>query len=353
MPPVGRTETMMKKLAVIILAIAMIVSTFVACTAEKNDLTSLNNYTPPSYEHKTENGTYTFAHGVGDTAIITKYSGKHESHVAEIPEKVGEEGSERTVVGIGESAFYFNSSITGVKIPETVTSIGNWAFANCTALESIELPAELLTIGKGAFNGCTALSAVTFKGTELRSIGDYAFNDCSALASFTLTEGLKSIGIQAFRDCTALTSIVCPSTLETIGNMAFYNCQGLDTPGALVLSASITEIGEYAFGSINKLNIVAPEGSYAAEYVANMRDVEENELPTEGTETEETTEAVVDETTETESETETATESETTVETTEVTEAETTEDTVVETTEVETTEAETTEEVASESIKAE
>ena len=337
----------MKKLAVIFLAIAMIVSTFVACTVEENDLTSLNNYTPPSYEHKTENGTYTFAHGIGDTAIITKYSGKHEAHVAEIPEKVGEAGAERIVIGIGESAFYFNSSITGVKIPETVTYIGDWAFSNCSNLESIEIPAEVTSIGKGAFNACTALTAVTFKGTELKTIGDYAFNDCSALASFALPEGLKSIGIQAFRDCTALTSIVCPSTLETIGNMAFYNCQGLDTPGALVLSASITEIGEYAFGSINKLNIVAPEGSYAAEYVANMKDVEENETPTFGTEAEETTEAVAGETTETESATETENETESAeAETTVATEAETTEDTATETTEVEsseTTEVETTE----------
>ena len=343
----------MKKLAVIILAIAMIVSTFVACTAEENDLTSLNNYTPPSYEHKTENGTYTFAHGVGDTAIITKYSGKHESHVAEIPAKVGEEGAERTVIGIGDSAFASNSSITGVNIPDTVTSIGNWAFANCPNLASVEIPAEVTSIGKGAFNECSALTTVTFKGTALKTIGDYAFNKCSALANFALPEGLKSIGIYAFNECSALTSIVCPSTLETIGNLAFYNCTGLNTPGALVLSASITEIGEYAFGSIDKINIVAPEGSYAAEYVANMRDTEENELPTEGTETEETTEAVVDETTETETETAAETTEATEAETTEVTEVETTEDTVVETTEVETTEAETTEEVASESIKAE
>ena len=312
----------MKKIAIIILSIAMIATMFAACTTEENDLTNLGDYTPPSYEHKTETGTFTFAHGTGETAIITKYSGSHDLHEVVIPEKVGAKGSERTVIGIGKEAFYFCTTITGVVIPETVTSIGERAFASCTSLASVTIPASVEKLEGQAFYGCTALESVTFKGTALKSIGDFAFSDCTALASINLPEGLESIGIRAFNACEKLTSIVCPSTLKTIGNMAFYNCTGLDVAGALVLSASITEIGENAFDPIDPLNIVAPEGSYAAEYIAKMIEDSKVETNTEGTEevveTTEETETTI-ETSEETTEVTTETEAETTEEATEVT----------------------------------
>ena len=273
----------MKKIAVIILALAMITTIFAACSADANDPSSLNDYTSPSYDFKTETGTFTFTPGVGATAIITKYSPTNtDPHEVVIPETVGADNAKRTVVGIGKEAFYFCSAITGVVIPETVTLIDELAFAECQNLASINVPAAVTSVGAYAFAGCNKLATVEFAtGSELTSIGDFAFYKCSALASINLPEGLKTIGIETFRDCVSLTSIVCPSTLEKIGNMAFYNCTGLNTPGALVLSASITEIGEFAFGSINKLYIVAPEGSYAAEYVDAMRDYEEPETETE------------------------------------------------------------------------
>jgi len=114
-----------------------------------------------------------------------------------------------------------------------------------------------------------------FEGNALTSIGDYTFIDCHGLATITLPEGLVSIGTECFRDCTAITSLTTPASLKTIGDMAFYNCEGLDAEGALVLSDSIEEIGEFAFTGINKLNITAPEDSFAAEYVNNMRATEE------------------------------------------------------------------------------
>ena len=54
--------------------------------------------------------------------------------------------------------------------------------------------------------------------------------------------------------------------------MAFYGCTALNSEGALTLSASIEKIGEFAFSGIDKNLISAPADSYAAKYVAEMRD---------------------------------------------------------------------------------
>lgn len=267
----------MKKIVLVILA-ALLATSLVACSAsETNDLTSINDYMAPSYTEKIATGTITFADGVGETAIIADYVGLYTAHKIEIPATI----QGREVTAIGKEAFYYCTAATEIVIPATVETIGDWAFASCVNLETLVIPASVKTIGKGAFNGCTSLKTVVFEGAGAISIGDYAFNDCSALESITLPASLKTIGVEAFRDCEALASFTCPESLESIGNMAFYGCTALNADGALKLSASITEIGEFAFADTNKLYIHAPEGSYAAEYVAAMRDFVEEETDAE------------------------------------------------------------------------
>ena len=263
----------MKKLAIFVLA-ALLVMSFAACKAsDENNLDSINDYMAPSYTEKVATGTITFAEGIGETAIITDYVGLYTAHEVVIPNTI----QDRKVVSIGKEAFYYCTAATSIKIPDTVETIEDWAFAGCTSLETIVIPASVKSIGKGAFNGCTSLKTVVFEGEAVVSIGDYAFNDCSALESITLPASVTSIGVEAFRDCVALTSFVCPKALVSIGDLAFYGCDGLNAEGALVLTESIEEIGEFAFAAINKLNITVPEGSYAAEYVEAMKDFEETE----------------------------------------------------------------------------
>ena len=262
----------MKKLS-ILLVIALLLLSFAACAEkEEEDLASIDNYMAASKEEKLENGTVKFTEGPGDTAIISDYVGIYTPHVESIPSTLPE--AKRTVIAIGNEAFYYCTALTEVIIPETVTYIGDWAFAGCTALEKIVIPASVTSIGKGAFSGCTSLKTVVFEGNALTSLGDYAFIDCESLSEIALPEGLVNIGTETFRDCVSITALSTPSTLKTVGDMAFYNCEGLNAKGALTLSASIEEIGEFAFTGINKLYITAPADSYAAEYVNEMRDVE-------------------------------------------------------------------------------
>ncbi len=267
----------MKKILALVLACITLL-TLASCSAsDKNDLTSISDYIAPSYDYKIATGTLTFAEGIGETAIISDYVGEYTAHTVTIPDMI----NERNVVAIGKEAFYYCTAMEAVVIPEGVTSIGDWAFAGCISLKEVVIPASVTSIGKGAFNGCTALTKVTFAGENVKSIADYAFNDCSALETLALPEGLENIGVEAFRDCEKLTSFKAPSTLLTMGDMVCYGCTGLNAQGAVVLSASIEKIGDFAFADVNKDYITAPEGSYAAKYVEEMKAFEEVESDTE------------------------------------------------------------------------
>jgi hypothetical protein len=276
----------MKKIALVILA-ALLAISLIACSDTNGENASLDDYIAPDYTCKISTGTLTFEDSIGDTAIISKYAGIYKAHEVVIPEKVSNDTiDERTVVAIGNEAFLSCTLITSVVIPDTVTSIGDWAFAGCSALETIVIPASVTSIGKGAFSECTSLKSIIFEdGSKLTSIGDYAFNDCSALTSITLPEGLESIGTFSFNGCTSLASFKTPSTLKSIGDLAFYNCDALNADGALVLNEAIEKIGKFAFAGIRKEYIVAPEGSFAAEYVDKMIDPEAEEETTVADET--------------------------------------------------------------------
>ena len=265
----------MKKIIALLLTLLLSLSLF-ACVAEEEGESSIDDYAAPNYTHKLTaeqgGGTLTFTDGHAESAIISDYTGPSKLHTVTVPAQISE--ANRDVTGIGEKAFYQTPTIQTVILPDTVTFIGELAFAGCTALETIVIPASVTYIDKYAFYGCTSLKSIVFEGQELESIGDFAFLECTALETITLPEGLEEIGNWAFGNCKSITSLTVPSTVTKIGTLTFHGCAGLDAPGALTLSASITEIGEFAFSGINKNNITVPAGTYAADYVAKMAEEE-------------------------------------------------------------------------------
>ena len=52
---------------------------------------------------------------------------------------------------IGDEAFDWCTSLTGITLPDNVTNIGDSAFSYCKSLTGITLPGGLTNIGKGAF----------------------------------------------------------------------------------------------------------------------------------------------------------------------------------------------------------
>lgn len=276
----------MKKLIAVSLSALMLISAFalVSCgNKEESDLTNIGDYVAPSYKKDIGTGVITYADGVGETAVITDYEPKiYTPHEIVIPGKVGA-GDDRTVTAIADEAFKACMSMKSVKIPDTVTSIGKAAFYACDNLTEITLPAAVKTVGELAFAGCKALVKVNIAdNAALIEIGKNAFDGCVALESFKLPQKLATIAEGAFRNCEKLSKVEIPESVKEIGSQAYVGCKALNYDGCVVLTDKIENLGGFdpdakeqaivVVFETNKTFIKAPEGSYAAKFVAAMRE---------------------------------------------------------------------------------
>jgi len=163
--------------------------------------------------------------------ILLSYNGS-ESHV-EIPSSVKHI----------DNAFYENSTVTSVHIPDTVLSIGSTAFYQCSQLQSVTMEEGVTSIGQSAFSNCKSLTNIQIPDS-VASIGQWAFFGCSSLKEIHIPEGMTSIEAHAFRTCTSLTSLHLPDSVTRIGEEAFLGCLSLSE---VRIPDNVTFIGCNAF----------------------------------------------------------------------------------------------------------
>ena len=224
------------------------------------------------------------------------------------------------VTSIGDYAFAWCSSLTGITIPDSVTSIGDCAFYDCSKLTSITIPDNVTSIGDEAFRDCSSLTSVTYNAVNCTSMGSSSypvFSGCSKLKTVTIGSRVQSIPADAFYDCSLtgvyitdlsawcgidfvnvhanplcysgnlylngslvtnlvvpqgvtaikpfafyecsrLTSVTIPDSVTSIGNYAFYWCSSLT---GITIPDSVTSIGDYAFCLCSSLTKVYYTGS--------------------------------------------------------------------------------------------
>ena len=138
---------------------------------------------------------FTFTNLDNEYCAITGYTGDERTLV--LP-KYSPDG--HIVKALGDHAFYEQTSLMSVSMPDSLKEIGAYAFAGCTSLNKVMLPDGLSSIGDNAFAGCTSLIRLVLP-TELSSIANKAFTNCSALESVILPDSLESIAENAFDGC--------------------------------------------------------------------------------------------------------------------------------------------------------
>ena len=177
-------------------------------------------------------GDYSFAYMSDDEIYLISYNG-------EATEIILPSSYNGKAYKIGDYAFYKNTSITKVTVPNGVTAIGENAFADCTSLAEIVLSNGLVSIDRSAFAYCSSIECIELPDSVV-SIGEEAFSGCSRLIEVKISPNskLESIGDSAFSifiqsdmnsryQGAPLQSIVIPAGLKTIGYNAFASCEFL------------------------------------------------------------------------------------------------------------------------------
>ena len=157
-----------------------------------------------------------------------------------IPSSVSNNAVTYTVTSIAESAFNWNTDITGVTLPRTLTSIGDYAFYGCTSLASFSVPGSVTTIGSQVFDYCS-IPTFTFEASNSAitcnsgiPCTDHLYLYREVNYGGTLTNTIKALTIGA--------------NVTTIYNGMFYGSYRLNSID-FSAATGLTSIGEYAFGS--------------------------------------------------------------------------------------------------------
>ncbi len=181
----------------------------------------------------------------------------------------------RTVTEIGNRAFFRQTAITSIIIPNTVKTIGKEAFRECKQLESIEIPDSVTSMDSYTFFGCSKLTDVKLSDS-LETIPVNCFGNCINLENIDFGTGVKTIADYAFQNCWTRTyenagttdgedsdkfdtiyhgliNVTLPDSVESIGLGAFSNCQNLET---FTCGENLQVIGSAAFGNDSMLSEV-------------------------------------------------------------------------------------------------
>lgn len=281
----------MKRRNIIFIMLAMVATTAVAHNFE------VKNADGASIWYNDVTATY------GSNAVEVTFSGTWYNAVKDeykndivIPDSITTGGNKYRVVGIGEQAFSFCSSLKSITIPESIEYIKDKAFEACYRLMTVNYNAincKDLTLPQFApfsfgnmayseyvydadgdpesFWSAYGLRTVNI-GANVEHIPAYMFygmggglqqadltvrpikieNSKVGVTKINFLGSPKSIGNQAFRACRLLREITIPAGVTSLGQALFANC---DTLSKVVLPEGIEEIPAYFFSTCKEMSV--------------------------------------------------------------------------------------------------
>lgn len=242
----------------------------------------------------------------GNYNYLMLYTGT-ESKVV-LPDSFIYEGKEITKYTIYRYAFYNNTNITSVVLPNSVDGLSDYCFKGCENLKevynltrfndircgsqdrgwvakyaaavyrSLDENKKIFMTDDGYYFGVNddntiTLSAyygydyelklptnVEINGTTYTTynIANSAFANNGDIVKVIIPDSVNRIGDSAFKGCGSLEEVVLPNTISRIDHYTFQGCSKLKT---IVLPDELTSIGEYAFEGTSSLEeITIPAG---------------------------------------------------------------------------------------------
>lgn len=199
-----------------------------------------------------ESGSYEYEIN-GDYAEITRYNGTQDS--VTIPSSLGG----KTVIGIMQNAFIYNTQIKKVVIPNNIMIIDDDAFRGCKNLSEITLSDNMALVGRNAFydtayynNGMNWEDGVLY-------IDNVLVKSKAQNTNVEIKEGTQVIADYAFYESKIVTCTF-PTTLWGIGNYAFANCRSFNSDLIFSDLNQLYFLGENAFYATDVRNVVLPDG---------------------------------------------------------------------------------------------
>lgn len=196
-----------------------------------------------------------------------------------IPEVVSYRLRKFPVTRIEARAFFHNSEITRLTLPENLEHLGAWAFSSCPALsDTLVLPKNLKEIGNDAFCG-TNISCLVIKSEKLEPIdstleSNYFFN-CANLQTIVCDQSVKNLTISLLRASHDIKEVVFPESLNEIPEAFFAHAK---ISGKILFPKDLKTVGWSAFFDAKIDSVILPKSvkeirSYAFNY-SNIKKID-------------------------------------------------------------------------------
>ena len=158
-----------------------------------------------------------------------------------------------------KSPFYDNDRIKSVVISEGITAVGEYAFQYCNNLKTAVLPTTLKTIKRNSFmphideymvhQNLYGLTEITIP-PKVTEIAKFAFSG-TAIKSVTIPASVTTVGEQAFGECQKLETVRYSG--KVIGDRMFVRCIKLKN---FTITKSTTEIVGGCFNYCESLTLI-------------------------------------------------------------------------------------------------
>ena len=193
-----------------------------------------------SFEVSSENQNYTTEDGVlyskDMTELVAYPTGRNGAFV--VPDGV---------TSLNITCFEGAMGLTSVDCGKTLIHIGERAFFGCENLASFKMPNTVTAIDTDAFYHCKKLANVSFSN-KLQGIGDHAFMGCTSITRIYLPSTCIDLGLYPFLEMDQVTSFEVAS-----GNPRFFSSQGVLYDREGVNGAPTLLVGPRSFQGVLKI----------------------------------------------------------------------------------------------------